>query len=111
MILTDLLKRGSSYQLHQIVYWLFFQPHINHEWQLFKKNYFNQKPQTSGLFFGGIVFILLHLYCHESKRLTVTKSLKRNLPHVQLANPTIADPFRVLIQLTWLASVQSVAKA
>ena len=107
MILTDLLKRGSSYQLHQIVYWLFFQPHINHEWQLFKKNYFNQKPQTSGLFFGGIVFILLHLYCHESKRLTVTKSLKRNLPHVQLANPTIADPFRVLIQLTWLASVQS----
>ncbi|MCX7084169.1 MAG: UDP-forming cellulose synthase catalytic subunit [Methylococcales bacterium] len=107
MILTDLLQRGSKYPLHQFVYWIFLQPQVSQDWLVFKKNYFHQKPETSGMLFGFIVFVLLQLYCHDSKRLFVTKSIQKNLPHVQLAKLTFADPLRMLIQFTWLASIQS----
>lgn len=107
MIFTDLFQRNSSFNLFQVVYLFFLQPVVSEEWQIFKKNYFNQKPQTSGLFFGVIVFALLFVYCHETKRSNFTKELKFKFPHVHLSSPKLADFFRVVIQLFWLLSVQS----
>ncbi len=91
--------------ISNVIYSTFYGSQFNEAWISFKKHYFSHKPEKSGLILGLLVFFLLSIYCHESKRLHVTKSLRVFLPQVQLARISFLDIFRILIQLIWISFI------